>query len=49
MMRVDYRKAVKTDVWHWDIHCREWPTKAFLCTYDKPATDELCKECGPSF
>jgi len=49
MARLDYRKAVKTDVWHWNFNCRQWPDKAFQCTYEKPAADELCKECGPSF
>jgi hypothetical protein len=48
MVRVDYRKAIQTDVWHWDSNCLKWPAKAFVCSYDKPTTGKLCNECSGS-
>ena len=42
----DYRRAVGTDVWHWNPNCVKWPTKAYGCTQTEPSAGTKCKECG---
>jgi len=46
MERVDYRRQVRSDVWHWHPSCPKWPTKAFECSDTAPTSGHRCKECG---
>lgn len=46
MERIDYRRAVGTDVWHWNPNCPNWPKQTFECTRHKPVTGEDCQQCG---
>ena len=45
MGRVDYRRAVRTLVWHWNPNCENWPTKAYEVSKEPPANGHKCKEC----
>ena len=48
MERLDYRREVGTDVWHWNPGCPDWPSKSFECAKSKPFTGQDCKKCGDS-
>lgn len=46
MDQLDYRRAVGSDVWHWNSNCPAWPTKAYECRSSKPTSGSDCKQCN---
>lgn len=44
-MSTEYRRRLKSDVWHFATTCQHWPQRAFKSTSIKPRSGELCNEC----
>lgn len=45
-LQPDYRRAVGTDVWHWNSNCPKWPQHSFECSRTSPKTGIRCQECA---
>jgi hypothetical protein len=41
----DYRRAIRTEIWHWNPACPKWPAKNFECSHAEPKNGTRCKEC----
>ena len=45
-MGYEYRRAVRSRVWHWKPACTDYPAKNFEITEAKPLTGSLCSQCA---
>jgi hypothetical protein len=48
-MMLEYRRGIEPagwqKLWHFNEHCRSFPTRSFALRKDKPSDDELCARC----
>ena len=42
---VEYRRAIRTEVWHWNPQCQEWPSRTFEIRKAQPFAELLCERC----
>jgi hypothetical protein len=42
----EYRRQVRSRIWHWRLSCRDYPVRNFEISKTKPTTGELCTRCA---
>jgi hypothetical protein len=44
-MKVHYRRAMNSEVWHFCESCSGWPAQRFKTLEERPLTGTLCSQC----